>query len=197
MRITLVRHGRPDLSDDLRRAISGREIGRWYRGYDDATILGHVEPPADLRATAAAAGCVVTSDARRARASAARIAAPERIRVEPLLREVGFPDEIPVGVRLAPGAWVLLARGLQQLQRRSPDAEAIRATRDRASRAVDALTRLAGEHETLVVVAHGWFNRFLARELRRRGWRGPRWPPTGYWSAATYRCASIPPSRVG
>ena len=187
-RIVLVRHGRPDLSADLTRAIAGHELGRWYRGYDAAGVLESSAPPAALRDAAVGAGCrVVASDARRARESAARLTAPDRIRIEPLLREVGFPDAISLGLQLAPGAWVLIARALQLLQRRSADAEAVRATRARASLAVDALASLAEEHETLVVVAHGWFNRFLARELRRRGWIGPRWLPTGYWSAATYR----------
>lgn len=192
-RIVLVRHGRPDLAGDLRRAMSGRDIGRWYRAYDAAGIVDHPGPSAALRATAEdSACCVVASDARRARESAARLIAPERVRIEPLLREVGFPDAIPVGLRLPPGAWVLIARGLQELRRRTADAEGVHATRARAALAVDRLAGLAGEHDTLVVVAHAWFNRFLARELRHRGWTGPRWPPTGYWSTATYRRTFTP-----
>lgn len=187
-RIVLVRHGRPDLPADLTRAISGRDIGRWYRGYDAAGILDQSRPSAALRAAAADPGCcVVASDARRARESAARLIGPEHVRVEPLLREVGFPESINLDLRLAPGAWVMVARGFQHVRPATGGDDAVAASRARAARAVDRLTSLAGEHETLIVVAHGWFNRFLARELRRQGWTGPRWPPTGYWSAATYQ----------
>jgi len=170
--------------------MSGRDIGPWYRAYDAAGLIPGLDPPANLRAAAAAAGCVVASDARRARESAARLTAPERVRTEPLLREVGFPDAIPVDLRLRPDAWVLIARGLQLLRRCEGD-EPVPATRARAMGAADALSRLADDHHTVIAVGHGWFNRFIARELRRRGWIGPRWPPTGYWSAATYRRRSV------
>ncbi len=108
-RIILVRHGRPDLPADLEQAISGREIGRWYRRYDDLGIVDGVEPPAPLREAAAAAGCVVASDSRRALESVARLVGDGRAdRVEPALREVGFPESLGVLVRLSPDVWVLI-----------------------------------------------------------------------------------------
>jgi broad specificity phosphatase PhoE len=188
LRIVLVRHGRPELPAGLTQAITGRDIGRWYRGYDAAGIRDRSDPSAALRDAAAQTACgVVASDARRARESAARLVALERIHIEPLLREVGFPESIPSDLRLTPGAWVMLARGLQHLRPTAGGDEAVVASRARAVLAVDRLTGLASRHDTLIVVAHGWFNRFLARELRRRGWTGPRWPPAGYWSTAAYR----------
>ncbi len=189
--IVLARHGRPDLPADLGRAISGREIGRWYRGYDASGIVDAVEPPACLRAAAAAAGCVVASDSRRALETAARLGVTDKVRVEPALREVGFPESLALPVRLSPVAWVLIARAMQMLRCCECD-EAVPATRARAAIAVETLSQLADDHGTLVVVGHGWFNRFVARELRRRGWHGPRWPPTRYWSAATYRRPATP-----
>ncbi len=184
-RIVLARHGRPDLPADLERAISGRDIGSWYRRYNDLGLVDGVDAPAHLREAAAAAGCVVASDVRRALESAARLGATERVRVEPTLREVGFPESLAVPVRLSPGVWVLIARATQMLRWCEGD-EPVPATRARAAIAAETLSQLADDHRTLVVVGHGWFNRFVARELRRRGWRGPRWPPTGYWSTATY-----------
>ena len=189
--IVLARHGRPDLPADLGRAISGREIGRWYRGYDASGIVDAVEPPACLRAAAAAAGCVVASDSRRALETAARLGVTDKVRVEPALREVSFPESLALPVRLSPVAWVLIARAMQMLRCCECD-EAVPATRARAAIAVETLSQLADDHGTLVVVGHGWFNRFVARELRRRGWHGPRWPPTRYWSAATYRRPATP-----
>lgn len=184
--IVLVRHGRPDLPPDLGRAISGRDIGRWYRRYDEAGILDQAGPPADLRVAASAAGCIVASDARRAQESAARLGAAAPVRIEPAFREVGFPDEIAIDLRLSPDVWVLIARGLQLL-RQCEGEEPVPSTRARAARVAGTLSRLADEHHTVVAVGHGWFNRFVARELRRQGWRGPRWYPTAYWSSATYR----------
>ncbi|MEO5819170.1 MAG: histidine phosphatase family protein [Vicinamibacteraceae bacterium] len=185
--IVLARHGRPDLPAELGRAITGRDIGHWYRRYDESGIADHADPPAGLREAAAAAGCVVASDARRALETAARLGVTDRVRVEPVLREVGFPESLAVPVRLSPNVWVLIARATQTLGCCACD-EPVPASRARAAIAADTLTRLADEHGTLLVIGHGWFNRFVARELRRRGWSGPRWPPTGYWSTATYQC---------
>src|SRR4051812_12444798 len=186
LQIVLARPRRPDLPAGLERAIFGHEIGRWYRRYDESGIVHGVEPPAGLRAAAAAAGCVIASDSRRALETAASLGLTQNVRVESALREVGFPESLALPVRLTPGAWVLIARAMQML-RCCECEEPVPATRARAVIATDTLSQLAKDHGTLIVVGHGWFNRFVARELRQRGWRGPRWPPTGYWSTATYR----------
>jgi broad specificity phosphatase PhoE len=180
----LARHGRPDLPAEARQRICGREIGIWYRSYNESGIVD-AEPPARLRALAQAAGCVVASDLRRAIESAARLTPADAIRVETLLREVGFPESLGSSLRLSPNLWVLIARLTQMLDRH--DDEAGRgAVNARAAKVADMLAALAGEHQTVVVVGHGWFNRFVARELRNLGWRGPRVLPSGYWSSASY-----------
>jgi hypothetical protein len=80
---------------------------------------------------------------------------------------------------------VFLARTSQMLDR--DDEEGGRAAvRARAAVAAGALARLADDHQSVVAIGHGWFNRFVARELRRRGWQGPRFVPSGYWSSVTY-----------
>jgi broad specificity phosphatase PhoE len=185
LRIVLARHGRPDLPPDFDRTICGRDIGRWYRRYDRLGIVPDVEPPAALRDAAATAGCVVASDARRALETAARLSGGDRVRVEPVLREVGFPESLDVPLRFSADAWVLIARATQVLGWCECD-EPVAATRARAAIAAETLSHLAETHRTLVVIGHGWFNRYVARELRRRGWRGPRRLPVSYWSTATY-----------
>jgi broad specificity phosphatase PhoE len=184
LQIVLARHGRPDLPAEARRKISGREIGRWYRSYNDSGIVG-AEPPAHLRDAARGAGCVVASDLRRAMESAARLTPADTIRVEESLREVGFPEALDSSLRLSPNLWVFIARAAQMLDRL--DEEGGRAAvRDRAAAVADTLAQLAGDHRSVVAIGHGWFNRFVARELRRQGWQGPRFVPSGYWSSVTY-----------
>jgi broad specificity phosphatase PhoE len=184
-RIVLARHGRPDLPAEARQPICGREIGRWYRRYDASGIDAGADAPAALRAAARAAGCVVASDTRRAIESAARLIAADTIRVEASLREVGFPESLDSSLRLSPNLWVLIARAAQMLDRH--DAEGGRAAvRARAAAVADTLAQLAADHRSVVAIGHGWFNRFVARELRRQGWHGPRVVPSGYWSSVTY-----------
>jgi broad specificity phosphatase PhoE len=183
-RIVLARHGRPDLPAEARQPISGREIGRWYRCYNESGI-GGAEPPEPLREAARGAGCVVASDLRRAIESAARLTPADTIRVEASLREVGFPESLDSSWRLSPNIWVFIARASQMLDRRD-DEGGRAAVRARAADVAGTLARLAGEHQTVVAIGHGWFNRFVARELRRQGWGGPRFVPSGYWSSVTY-----------
>src|SRR5688572_23949176 len=73
LRIVLARHGPPDLPVETRQPICGREIGRWYRGYDESGIVAGLGPPTALREAARTAGCVVASNTRRAIESAARL----------------------------------------------------------------------------------------------------------------------------
>jgi broad specificity phosphatase PhoE len=184
LRIVLARHGRPDLPAEARRRISGREIGRWYRSYNESGIVD-AEPPALLRDAAREAGCVVASDLRRAIESAARLAPAATIRVDASLREVGFQEALGSSLRLSPNVWVLVARAAQMLDRR--DEEGGRAAvRARAAAVAGTLAQLAGDHRSVVAIGHGWFNRFVARELRRQGWQGPRFVPSGYWSSVAY-----------
>jgi broad specificity phosphatase PhoE len=56
----------------------------------------------------------------------------------------------------------------------------------RGRRAAGRLDRLAGAG-AVTVVAHGFTNIVLARELRRLGWEGPRLPDHGNGAATTYR----------
>jgi broad specificity phosphatase PhoE len=192
LRIVLARHGRPDLPVEARRPISGREIGRWYRCYNDSGIVGGT-PPIRLQEAVQGARCVVASDLRRSIESAACLAPADSVRVEASLREVGFPESLDSSLRLSPGVWVLIARAAQMLD--SHDDEGGRfAVRARASQVAGTLARLAHDHQSVVAVGHGWFNRFIARELRRQGWHGPRFVPAGYWSSVTYERAPERPT---
>src|SRR5688572_1414037 len=94
LRIVLARHGRPALAGEMRQPICGREIGRWYRTYDQSGIVDGLAAPAALREAARTAGCVAASNTRRAIESAAHLIDERAIRVEPSLAEVGFPESL-------------------------------------------------------------------------------------------------------
>jgi broad specificity phosphatase PhoE len=183
MQIVLVRHGKPDGVSAA--PISGHDIGRWVRHYDDAGITKALAPPAIVRELASSAACVVASDVRRAKESAAWLAASKTVRVDPELREAVLPDSIRISTRVPPGVWVIVARVAWWLNWSDSD-ETIAMTRHRAERVADRLGRFADEHGSVMAVGHGMFNRFVAAQLRRRGWRGPRTLAGGYWSAARF-----------
>ena len=183
MRIVLVRHGKPGVVS--RDSIAGRDIGRWVRHYNDAGISRELAPPAALRDLASSAGCLLTSSLRRARESAAWLSASKEVRVDPELREAALPDSLAVSIRLSPRVWVPLARVAWWLNWCDSD-ETIGATRQRARRVADRLGALAAEYGSVVAIGHGMFNRFVASQLRRRGWRGPTVWSRRYWAAAEF-----------
>jgi broad specificity phosphatase PhoE len=183
MRIVLVRHGRPEgVSTAL---IPGRAIGDWVRRYDAVGVAQDVAPPPTARELASAAACIVASDLRRARESAEWLAPTRSIILDAGLREAPLPESLGIALRLSPGAWIVIAR-LAWFLNWGGASETATATRVRAVRIADRLAALAAEHESVMAVGHGIFNRFLARELRRRGWRGPRRFPPGYWGVAEF-----------
>lgn len=179
--IVLVRHGRPLGVSDA--PIAGRELGAWVRGYDEAGINRDIPPPEPLRQLAARMGRILSSDLRRSIESASLLS--NSVEIDPELREAGLPDRIQLPARLHPGVCVAIARVVWWLGQGN-STETIADTRARALRVEDRLCALAQEHQSVLVVGHGMFNRFIATCLRKRGWRGPRMLPHAYWSTARF-----------
>jgi len=189
MRIVFVRHGKPGAMSTA--PITGRNVGQWVRQYNDVGITRELAPAAAVRELASSARCVVTSDLPRAKESAAWLSASKDVRVDPELREAALPDSLGISIRLSPGAWVVLARVAWWLNWCETE-ETLALTRQRASRVADRLEALAAEYGSVMVVGHGMFNRFVASQLLRRGWRGPSMLPRAYWAMAQFDRADRP-----
>jgi broad specificity phosphatase PhoE len=179
--IILARHGRSSFND--RAPIAGHEFCAWVRRYDECGIDRNTLPPEALRALAASAACVLTSDLPRSIESGRALAG--NAEVEPDLREAGLPDRISIPIRLHPDICVILAR-LAWWMNLGACAETVAGVRARAGRVADRLDESARKHGTVLVVGHGMLNRFLATGLRERGWFGPRTLPRAHWSFARF-----------
>lgn len=184
MQITLVRHGRPRLA--VPRRIAGRELCSWIERYDEAGIDPELPPPAKTRELAAAASCIVTSTLCRSIESA-RTLAPARGTIrEAAFREAGLPSPTDARLRLPPQAWGALAR-IAWFLGWCPNAETLALARQRAAAAATHLVELSHKHGSVLLVGHAVFNRLIATELRRSGWRGPALPSGSYWQAGVYQ----------
>lgn len=182
MEIVLVRHGRP--SPLAGRMVSGRKVGDWVAGYNAAGLAETVAPPRAVQELVKSAGCVLASDLLRSLESA-RLLAPTGVRIDADLREAVLPSSMGVSFRLPASVWVVIARVAWWLNCRRSE-EPIAAARARARRVADRLCALASRHGTVAVIGHGVFNRFIARQLVKRGWQGPRFLPNGHWSASRF-----------
>ena len=182
MEIVLVRHGRPAPVDG--RMVSGREVGEWAARYNEAGLLETLRPPLAVQQLVKSAGCVLASNLPRSLESA-RLVASNDVTIDPDLREAALPPSMGVSFRLPAGVWVVIARMAWWLNCRRSE-EPIAAARARARRAADRLCALASRHGTVAVVGHGVFNRFVAKQLLMRGWKGPRFLPNAHWSASRF-----------
>jgi len=188
--IVLARHGRSCV--EVNGWVSGRELGDLMRRYDESGITRALEPPPALRQLGTRAACVVTSDLQRSVESAEWLIGDREISIHPELREACLPQSLGFRARIPAALAIVLGRTAWWLNLCDAE-ETISETRRRAGRAVDLLTNLAERHGTLLAVGHGIFNRFMARHLRERGWRGPRVMPSSHWSSARYVPAAAAP----
>lgn len=183
IRIVLARHGRP--AWDLGTPIPGHALGEWLSGEAAAPLDPASRPGADLERISRTAQCLVASPLRRARDSAQLLAPGTVAIIDPCFREAELPSAFRSGVRLRPQMWAGIARSAWFCGW-SDGVESFTAARDRAASAASLLTRHAEEFGTVVLVGHGLMNILIARQLRRTGWQGPRFPSPQHWSFGVY-----------
>ena len=53
-------------------------------------------------------------------------------------------------------------------------------------KASEVLVKYAEEHESVVLVGHGFFNRLIAVELKKMGWEGKRKATAKHWHCTSY-----------
>jgi len=163
MKIGLLRHFPVDQAwpTGWRTAMELRE---WVERYDVAPVvpgafdLGGIEWRACL-----------SSDLPRAHQTAGAVFARD-VELTPLLREPTFHGFPTGGLRLPVWAWAAVLRASWWIGHRSQ-----RTSRDEfRDRVRQAADRLCGLNDDTLVVSHAGMMSALARELKRRGFRGPR-----------------------
>lgn len=168
------------------RRLTAVEFRAWVETYQRHGIASDSIPPDSLLVDARAAAVVVCSNLPRGVESARRLADGREVVASPLLREAG--SAMPgnwLGLRLSTTTWdwgfhYLWLCGVR------PVGESVHGARRRAREACTWLESLASEQGPVLVVAHWTINRFLAAELRRREWRGPRRSAGENWGLTRY-----------
>jgi len=185
MKITLVRHGKPSVTD--RCWISSSEFAKWIEMYDDSSIHEKEIPPRETIDIVKEASFVATSELTRAIQSALRLHPVCKIEKCPLFNEI----QIPVALisqrylRLPIRAWMLNYR-LLWFAGFAQDVESYKEARKRAKSAAQQLIQWGEQYETIVIVGHGWFHRIVGRELRKNGFQLEKSSGWTFWSFQTY-----------
>ncbi len=186
MKITLIRHGKPAF--ELKGKAKARDIGEIIIRYDLSGIEG--EPPEDAKQRASACHVAVCSDLSRSLESAKALGFADILLSDPVFREIAMPHFNQGSLTLSVGAWGLLLRCLSTVGF-SRNGESISMAKQRAQVAASTLIEVAHEHQSVLLVGHGFVNYFIAQELLARNWVGPTKPGRGYWEYGVYRYRAI------
>jgi broad specificity phosphatase PhoE len=183
----LVRHGEPALSRKVR--LSAAEYRHWWNVlYEEGGIREGQVPPPSLIDMAASADVIYASTRRRAVETAEAVTGGRAFAREVSLIEAPLPPPpLPGFVKLNPRTWGFISRvawwffGHHEGQETRRQAE---------GRARDVAKRLAAEADAgrkVLVLAHGFFNTMIGRELKRLGWYRAEGRGYRYWSAHLFK----------
>ena len=183
VRVILIRHGRPDLP------IAPRTSHRGFRDYIDAYEEAGLDPadapPEELQDLVAEIAAVFTSNRKRAHESAKALAPMAELIVDPLFVEAPLAGpRIPI-LRMKVSKWAVVARVLWHAGYH-PNIENYRKAKHRVAQAADILIGRAHADGSAALIAHGYFNFLLGRELRRRGFQKTGMHRARFWNAVTY-----------
>jgi broad specificity phosphatase PhoE len=190
--VYLARHG-PSASAP-RGWLSAVHFRQYLHGYDDVGLAEAAGAPGRLIEVAARSDLIIHSPLLRAVQTVDLVDAaggssrPRRARAE--LVEAAQPAPSIPGLRLPLDGWDVLTRILWLLGRcgtAEPRQGAVTRARTVAQRLAALPTSREREDRTVLVVGHGFQNMLIARELRRCGWQGPRWPDHRHGQPTAYR----------
>ena len=183
--VTLVRHGEPALSRRMR--LNSEGYRQWGATYEDGGLKPGQSPPSDLMRMAAAADAVLCSTRRRAIESAQAITVGGEFHHDGIFVEAPLPPpRLPDWIRLPPRWWGVIARVCWWLFDHHEGQETRREAEARARDAAERLAERAARGETVLVVAHGYFNLMIGSVLESRGWRRTLDQGFRYWCARRF-----------
>jgi broad specificity phosphatase PhoE len=184
-RIITARHGRPNLSRDVR--ISADDYRAWWAQYDASGLHPEEIPPQSLLDLAAKAKTVLSSTLPRAIETARHATLGQReVPADPMFVEAPLPPPPIPFLRLSPTAWGVLSRSFWVLGYTPKGVESHAGAWRRVSEITARLEAYAEKGDVLLC-AHGYLNWMIDRRLRASGWRrAVREGGNRFWSWRVY-----------
>jgi broad specificity phosphatase PhoE len=183
MRVILIRHGRPNIATAPRT--SHREFRSYIDAYEEAGLDPESMPPEELQDLLGEIDAVFTSERKRSVDSARALAPHAELIADPLFAEAPLASPpIPL-LKMKVPKWAVVARILWHAGYH-PEIENYRRAKHRAVQAADILVKRARADGAAALVAHGYFNYIIGRELRRRGFRKSGSHRAQFWNSVVY-----------
>ena len=183
LQIALIRHGRPLV--DRTGLFNHRRATDFINQYDLADVEAFTHRPDGFNPDGNPK--VFCSPLNRSKMTARLLFGPDF----EILEDVQFREferkiiTIPA-LRLPIGFWLFVSRILWLLGFNSGGIESFAKARQRARTAAAFLADQAETHHNVVLVAHGFLNAFLDRELQRQGWQRIRQGGRGYLGVSLF-----------
>jgi broad specificity phosphatase PhoE len=182
-RIILIRHGRPAIA--LRPRASHREFHAYIDAYEAAGLDPASLPPREIMDLVRELQFVFTSGRPRAHESARALAPHAELAADPLFAEAPLASpRIPL-IKMRVPKWAVVARLLWHAGYH-PGIENYPAARARAVKAAGLLIAKVADGGQAALVAHGYFNAMIGRQLRKRGFHRTGSHRVRYWNAVIY-----------
>jgi len=187
-RIILIRHGQPDIPVAPRA--SHGEFRNYIDAYEQSGLDPQSVPPEELQDLVGELTAVFTSGKKRADESARVLAPNAELIADPLFSEAPLAaPRIPL-LKMRVPKWAVVARIFWHAGHH-PEIENYRRARRRASEAAEILIARAHDDGDAALVAHGYFNFLIGRELRRRGFAKSGSHRARFWNAVIYTRQSV------
>ena len=182
-RIILIRHGQPRIALSPRTSHDG--FRTYIDSYEEAGLDPQSAPPAELSDLVKELGEVFTSARPRASESAKLLAPHADLVIDPLFAEAPLASpKIPL-LKMTVQKWAVVSRVLWHAGFH-PGIENYARSNKRARDAANILMTRARKEGAAALVAHGYFNFLIGRELKRRAWRQTGAHRAKYWNAVIY-----------
>jgi len=184
MKIVLIRHGKPDIPKPGK--IRAREVHQWIKSYNAAGLKLDHKPSKEAIEIASNCKVVVCSDLPRSMESARALGVRGIDFTDSMFREARLPYSCFPSPKLSPRIWEVLSRVFWFFGY-SSNGESFREAKRRASNGANRLKEIAENTGSVILVGHGFVNRFIAKELLLNGWQGPVSPGKKYWEFGVYK----------
>jgi broad specificity phosphatase PhoE len=183
MKIVLLRHGKPRLSDFGK--MTGSEFCDWIESYDVAPLDLEFPAPTDSIKISESCNAAICSTLVRSIESSNELGLTEKVKASSEFIEASLPSYNIFNLKFSSKIWLVIFRVLWVFGY-SPNSESYSEVKIRARKCSDKLVATAKDNDSVIFVGHGILNRLISKELIRRGWQGPAKTKNKHWQFCVY-----------
>jgi broad specificity phosphatase PhoE len=187
-RIIVVRHGRPAVIPKEAPPMGWRDYKAWWDKYELSSLKEGQACPDGLLKEIGEDAIILSSARKRAIETAGHLGRGREVKHDVMFNEAPLPPPRIGRIPMRPKNWNKWAR-LLWMMGHSGGEEHVRDAKRRAAKAAEVLVKTAEESggRDVVLAAHGWFNRMLRPQLKKRGWANVHDGGDKYWSYRIYQ----------